>query len=120
MSTVSVGPGVSLSGAVPSYAVQSGPRVGQSVNIASTGLSGAISNVPKTVVEVVVSESFYFEYAQTTPASEWTITHNLGKRPNVSVYDSEGDEVLIDVEHLNNNTIHILWPVPTSGSVICS
>ncbi len=117
---IEVGTGIDLNGVVASYPVPAAPHVGSGIVLAPTAASGAITNVPKTVVETVIAENFYYEGTQTTPASEWTFTHNLGKRPNVTVYDSDGDEILIDVEHVNLNTIHIIWPVPTAGSVICS
>ena len=120
MSTVTVGPGISLSGPVLASTVQIGPGVGQALTMGSPTLSGAVTNVPKTIREVIIAESFYYEHEQTAPASEWTVTHNLGKRPNVSVIDSDGEEVLVEVDHIDMNTIHILWPTPSTGTVICS
>lgn len=31
-------------------------------------------------------------FAQSTPSANWLITHNFGYVPNVTVYDSSGDE----------------------------
>lgn len=41
----------------------------------------------------------YFEYLQITPASIWIINHPLMFRPNVTVVDSAGFEVLGDVSY---------------------
>lgn len=109
---IHVGPGVDLSA---SYAS------GASVDLSpGAGHTGALVNVPKTIVEYSVAEPFYHEHVQTTPASEWTVTHNLGKRPNVTIFDDDGDEVLLEVDHLTSNSFHVLWPVPMTGTVICS
>lgn len=85
----------------------------------SKGPTVAVST-PQTATVVVVSESFYYKHVQSNPSSEWLITHNLGKEPNFTVHDSDGDEVLIGVDVTGDNTARVLWPNPTTGYVICS
>lgn len=120
MSPVVVGPGIDLNAPVTAFTFPTGPGVGEGIVLASAVPSGAIINVPKTIVETIIAENFYYEHIQSAPAAEWTINHNLGKRPNISVYDSEGDEVLVAVEHTDVNTAHIYWPAPTTGAAYCS
>ena len=51
------------------------------------------------------------------PASQkvWTITHNLGKNPSVSVADSAGTWVVGEVEYLSNNELTITFNSSFSG-----
>lgn len=120
MSPVNVGPGISLNGSVTGSQVVSGAKVGVAVTLSSTVASGAVSNVPKTIKEVIIAESFYYEHVQIAPAATWTINHNLGKKPNISVYDGNGDEVLIPVTHVNDNTAQVNWSQPSTGRAYCS
>lgn len=46
-----------------------------------------------------------------------TITHNLGKYPAVTVIDSGGTEVDVEVIHLSLNSCRLLISPPTSGTV---
>lgn len=56
-----------------------------------------------------------FTFNQSTPASPWIITHNLGYRPSVSIRDSGGSEAEAEVLHLNNNETRIYFASPQSG-----
>jgi hypothetical protein len=56
-----------------------------------------------------------FVHAQGEPAAVWTITHNLGKRPSVTVQDTAGDEVEGVVEYLNEEELKIVFTAPVTG-----
>lgn len=51
--------------------------------------------------------SAFYVHTQSTPATLWTIPHNLGFRPTVSVTTNGGLEVLADVQHLSDNTLTV-------------
>lgn len=68
---------------------------------------------------VVDPSGFYYAHDQALPASEWTVPHNLGLRPNVSVLI--GDELVeADTTHLDLNTVRVAFPSPQTGKVVCS
>ncbi len=94
------------------------PVIGPGVTVGRRATVGV--SVPQAPTVVVVAESFYYEHVQSVASANWTIQHNLGKKPNISVYDDEGREQLVNVEHLSNNVAHINWSQPTAGSAICS
>ncbi len=48
------------------------------------------------------------------------VTHNLGKRPAVTVIDTANDQVYGDVEHLSTNQLQLSFSSSTSGMVICN
>lgn len=57
----------------------------------------------------------HFTFVQSTPAQVWTITHNLGKNPSVSVADTAGSWVVGQVDYINNNELRITFNAPFPG-----
>lgn len=57
-----------------------------------------------------------YEHTQSQPASLWTIAHNLGFRPSVSVRTDGGLEVIADIQHLSSNTLTVTLLAPLSGT----
>lgn len=55
-----------------------------------------------------------FVFTQTIPAATWTILHNLGYEPSVSVIVG-GEEVEADVEFPNNNLVVVSFNFPEMG-----
>jgi hypothetical protein len=49
----------------------------------------------------------HLAFNQNTPSSLWTIQHNLGKFPSVTVFDSAKTQIEGDVTHINNNELTI-------------
>ena len=90
-------------------------------------VEGEGPNVTIEVVEqsVVISEQvvglqgasgdLHYTHTQSTPSAAWTITHNLGKRPAVTVVDSGGNEWQTAVEHLSDNALVVRFTAPFSG-----
>lgn len=88
-----------------------------SVNVNS---SNAVSLSTTTANTVTVNSSgasndAHFEYIQSNASDQWDITHNLGKKPAVSVHDSNGYEVIAIVHHMSLNRVIIEFKVPTFG-----
>jgi len=54
-------------------------------------------------------------YSPPNSQQVWTITHNLGKNPSVSVADSAGTWVVGEVEYLSNNELTITFNSSFSG-----
>ena len=59
--------------------------------------------------------STVYTHAQVVAAAIWTINHNLGLRPAVSILDSGGNEVEADVVHTSANQLLIRFAIPISG-----
>lgn len=53
-----------------------------------------------------------------TSQSSVTVTHNLGKKPSVTVLDTTGDEVEGEINHVSTNELTIDFSSSFSGSVI--
>jgi hypothetical protein len=56
-----------------------------------------------------------YEHPQATPATVWSITHNLNGHPSVTVVDTGGDTVLGDVKYTSLNTLTVTFLVPVAG-----
>lgn len=57
--------------------------------------------------------SLVFQFS--TPATTWTITHNLGLYPSVTTVDSSGEVILGDVTYVDNDTITVDFGEAISG-----
>ena len=56
-----------------------------------------------------------FTFTQGTPATTWTITHNLGKFPSVSVVDTADTQVYGEVEYIDDNSLRITFSAAFGG-----
>lgn len=92
-----------VEGEAPNVAIE---VVEQEVTISEgvVGLQGAAGSGDK-----------HYEHTQSTPSAVWTITHNLGKKPAVTVIDSGGNEWQTAVEHVSTNQCVVRFSAPFSG-----
>ena len=56
-----------------------------------------------------------YTHNQPNPSAEWTITHNLGKFPSVSVADSGGNQWQTEVDYVDENTCIVRFSSAFSG-----
>jgi hypothetical protein len=56
-----------------------------------------------------------FVYSQDIPADTWTVAHNLGKYPSVTVVDTANNVGIPDVQYIDNNNIVITLGSSFSG-----
>lgn len=57
-----------------------------------------------------------YEHTQASSSATWTVPHNLGFRPTVSVHTTGGVEVIADVVHLSTNTLQITLTQAMAGT----
>jgi len=57
-----------------------------------------------------------FDFQQASPALQWSISHNLGRRPIVELFSVGGAEIDADVTHLSNDQVIVNFVIPTAGS----
>ncbi len=57
-------------------------------------------------------------HTQSVAAGTWTITHSIGRRVNVAVFNTSGERILVDEQQPNTSTVVITWAVPTSGMAV--
>lgn len=67
-----------------------------------------------TLVAQAGSSDTYI-YTQVSPATSWSITHNLNRWPAVEVVDSGGTVIIPDVLYVNANSLTVSFGSATSG-----
>ena len=66
------------------------------------------------LAEIIADSGTYSQCFQVA-SPKWTITHNLGKFPAVTVVDLENNVVIGDVDYLSTNIIQITFSIPFNG-----
>jgi hypothetical protein len=56
-----------------------------------------------------------YVFTQATAATSWSVTHNLGKYPSVTVVDSGNSVLLADVHYVDTNSLTVNFGAATSG-----
>jgi hypothetical protein len=56
-----------------------------------------------------------YVHNQVTAAPNWTVVHNLGKYPAISVVDTGGNMIIPDVTYVDVNTVALAFAGATSG-----
>lgn len=60
-----------------------------------------------------------YEHDQMVASATWTVTHNMGREPAaVSVIDSAGTVVLGGVQHIDSNSLRLLFSAPFAGKAL--
>lgn len=57
----------------------------------------------------------HYEHNQTTTAAVWNVTHNLNKKPSVTVVDSADTTVAGEVHYIDQNTVQLTFKAPFKG-----
>ena len=102
---------------IPGNTVVVSPPIGSTsastvvdINAATTGPQG-----PQGPQGTPGASGGFFTFTQASPASTWTISHNLGYRPNISVVDSAGSQVEGNVVWTSTNSLTITFSGAFSG-----
>jgi hypothetical protein len=61
-----------------------------------------------------------YVHTQNTAATVWTVGHNLGKYPAITVTDSGGSTIIPDVHYDSTAQVTLTFGSPTSGRVFCN
>jgi hypothetical protein len=93
--------------------VEATPTV--TVEVAPTGLQGPAG--PQGPTGPAGGDIFVYD-RNGVPASQWIITHNLGRLAHVTVVLDSGEEVTTDVDQHDPNTCTVSFAVPTSGKAL--
>ena len=57
----------------------------------------------------------HYAHIQSTPEAVWEVTHNLNKKPTITVVDSADTMVMGEVEYINNNSVRLTFAGAFSG-----
>lgn len=85
-----------------------------SVKEVSSG-SVNINATSSNLIRIGEGGDLNYVYLQTAPSATWSITHNLGKFPSVSIVDSAGTLYLSDVKYIDENSLTITFNAAFAG-----
>ena len=100
----------------------SGPPNVLTVGTVTSGTAAVTitGTTPAQVLNFVLPISGSYVHTQSGSASTWTITHNLGYYPAVSVVDSGGSLVIGDVTYISTNTLSVSFTASFGGKAYLS
>jgi hypothetical protein len=61
-------------------------------------------------------DASHYDFIQNSPSLLWTVNHNKGYKPAVSVFSVGGVEVEAQITHTSLNQTQIGFNIPTAGS----
>jgi len=101
----------------PGVAGVAGPANVLSVGTVTSGTPAVTitGTTPAQVLNFVLPISGSYAHTQSVASATWTITHNLGYRPAVSVVDSGGNYVVGDVNYVSVSALTISFSAPFGG-----
>lgn len=75
---------------------------------------------PSQTLNFVLPVAGSYTHTQSSASSTWTINHNLGYYPSVSVVDSGDNLVVGDVNYLSVNTVSVSFSASFGGKAYLS
>lgn len=70
-------------------------------------------------INTFVPDKFYV-HTQNMPSNEWTISHNLDKKPSITVVDTGGTIVEGRITYINLNQVKVKFNGGFSGEAYCN
>jgi hypothetical protein len=74
---------------------------------------------PNQVINFIIPSAAYV-HSQISSSSTWTITHNLGYFPSVTVVDSSNNVVVGDVKYISDNVVTVSFNATFGGKAYLS
>ena len=72
------------------------------------------------VTSAVAGAITNFQFNQGSVLATWTITHNLGFRPNVTTFDTTEANIIGDITHASVNQLTVTFATATGGYALLS
>lgn len=86
-----------------------------SAGVGLVNFSAGTKKVYITLAAQSIKPDASYTHTQALSAATWTIVHNLGKMPAVSVVDSANTKVYGEVVYIDTNTLQVLFTAAFSG-----
>lgn len=105
---------------IPTYTPTNAPipayNLGSYNTVAWGGILGNIQNQTDlwNILQNLYLRDTYV-HNQSSPSTTWSITHNMGKKPSVSIVDTADDQVEGEVTYVSNNQLIVKFSAAVSG-----
>ena len=83
-------------------------------------MSNAIVFAGGKMKEIGSGSGSRFTHVQSDASAVWSIVHNLGFYPSVTLCDASGDEILGDISFADENTLTVSFSEAVSGTAYLS
>lgn len=100
-----------------------GPPNSLSVGTVTTGASPQVTitgTAPSQTINFVIPTGGAYTHNQGTSSSTWTINHNLGYYPSVTVVDNGDNVVIGDVSYISTNQVSVSFSASFGGKAYLS
>lgn len=74
----------------------------------------------RNITQEDVTGDKHYTHLQGPPSNTWSFTHNLNKKPSVTIIDSAGNMVVGSLTYVDLNNITLQFASPISGEAICN
>lgn len=88
--------------------------IGNSPEVTISGIA------PNQTLDFVIPMGGTYVHTQYSPSSTWSVTHNLGYQPNVTVVDSAGTIIEGAIDYQTGNTLVLTFSSPFAGTAYLS
>ena len=104
---------------VTAYAISGGNTNFYDLTLTFIGGNGSlqIESIYEIInfVKASAAGDLNFVFTQAVPAVTWTVTHNFGKFPSVSIVDTNDQEVFAQVDYVDVNSLTITFAEAQAG-----
>lgn len=100
-----------------------GPPNSLSIGTVTTGTTPQVTitgTAPSQTLNFVIPTGGAYTHNQGTSSSTWTITHNLGYFPSVTVVDNGNNVVIGDVSYISVNQVSVSFSASFGGKAYLS
>lgn len=66
-------------------------------------------------IKTLTAAAAGYTHTQSVASDTWTIVHNLGSYPSVTIVDSAGDEVEGELKYISGNELHLIFSASFGG-----
>lgn len=87
-----------------------------SLNLNTSSSTSTYLDLPiKQVITVESGSASTYTWTQSISLAVWTIPHNLGRFPSVTVVDNLNNKIEPDIQYIDNNSLQIINGVALVG-----
>ncbi|MES2948678.1 MAG: hypothetical protein V4858_09060 [Pseudomonadota bacterium] len=116
-------------------AITLAPALSVELSLTGTGSSATVGKPPTVVVTALFemmrgpqgvpgtpggAGGATYTHTQSIALAVWTVAHNLGRFPSITITDPLGRVIVPDVEYLDNNLVQITHGLPLAGFAYCN
>lgn len=85
-------------------------------------LMPGVDNVTEALDQLATTlfTRIFYEHNQTVASTTWTIVHNMGKKPSVTIIDGTGNLAFANLAYNNDNQVTLTFSEAVSGTAYCN